>query len=58
MLSLGFGLFMLGRFTGSLLLTWFKPNRLLLIYSISCLALTTLVIGGTGLIGILALGMI
>ena len=58
MLSFGFGLFMLGRFTGSLLLTWFKPNRLLMIFSISCTVLTVLVISGTGLFGIIALILI
>jgi MFS transporter, FHS family, L-fucose permease len=58
MLSFGFGLFMAGRFAGSLLLTWFKPNRLLIVYSIACLVLTIMVISGTGLIGIISLGLI
>jgi len=58
MLSFGFGLFMIGRFTGSLLLTWFKPNRLLMVFSLSCLALTIMVINGTGLFGIIALSLI
>ena len=58
MLSFSFGLFMAGRFTGSMLLTWFKPNRLLLVYSILCLLLTMLVITGTGVVGIISLGLI
>lgn len=58
MLSFGFGLFTAGRFAGSLLLTWFKPNRLLMFFSICNLVLTVLVIGGTGLFGIIALILI
>lgn len=58
MLSFSFGLFMLGRFTGSLLLTWFKPNRLLLVYSMACVVLTILVITGAGIFGIISLSMI
>jgi FHS family L-fucose permease-like MFS transporter len=58
MLSFGFGLFMLGRFMGSLLLTWFKPNRLLMVYSLTCLVLTILVITGAGIYGIISLTLI
>lgn len=58
LLSFSFGLFMAGRFLGSLLLTWFRPNRLLVVYSLSCLVLTMIVINGTGLIGIISLSLI
>jgi FHS family L-fucose permease-like MFS transporter len=58
MLSFSFGLFMAGRFLGSLLLTWIKPSRLLLIYSILCMVLTGLVITGAGMIGIVSLSLI
>jgi MFS transporter, FHS family, L-fucose permease len=58
LLSFSFGLFMLGRFTGSLLLNWFKPNRLLMVYSLACLVLTILVITGAGIFGIISLSLI
>lgn len=58
MLSFSFGLFMIGRFLGSLLLTWIKPASLLLIYSILCILLTGLVITGAGMIGIISLSLI
>ena len=55
MLSFSFGLFMLGRFVGSLLLTWFKPARLLALYALVNTVLTVMVIFGKGLPAILAL---
>jgi FHS family L-fucose permease-like MFS transporter len=58
MLSFSFGLFMAGRFIGSLLLTWIKPDRLLTIYAIACLILTGLVVVGAGIYGIIALCLI
>jgi MFS transporter, FHS family, L-fucose permease len=58
LLSFSFGLFMLGRFTGSLLLTWFRPNRLLVVYSVACVILTILVITGAGIFGIISLSLI
>jgi FHS family L-fucose permease-like MFS transporter len=58
MLSFSFGLFMAGRFLGSLLLTWMKPSRLLLIYSLISMALTGLVITGAGMAGIVSLSLI
>jgi FHS family L-fucose permease-like MFS transporter len=58
MLSFSFGLFMLGRFLGSLFLTWVKPARLLAIYALSCIVLTGLVISGAGIYGIIALSLI
>jgi MFS transporter, FHS family, L-fucose permease len=58
MLSFSFGLFMAGRFLGSLLLTWIKPSRLLMVYSLLCIVLTGLVITGAGMAGIVSLSLI
>jgi FHS family L-fucose permease-like MFS transporter len=58
MLSFSFGLFMAGRFLGSLLLTWIKPARLLLAYALLCMVLTGLVMTGAGMIGIVSLSII
>lgn len=51
----GMGLFTIGRFAGSALLGWFKPNRLLTLFSLSCMVLTLIVIMGFGAISIIAL---
>jgi len=58
MLSFSFGLFMIGRFLGSLVLTWIKPAKLLLVYALLCMILTGLVISGAGMIGIVSLSLI
>ena len=58
MLSFSFGLFMIGRFIGSFLLTWMKPDRLLAAYALLCVILTGVVMTGAGIIGILALSLI
>lgn len=58
-LALGaMGLFMIGRFVGSILMTWFKPNRLLFIYAFCCIILTTIVVTGAGLVAIVSLCLI
>ncbi len=54
----GMGLFTIGRFVGSFLMGWFKPNRLLVVYSAVCIVLTSLVIAGAGAYAILALCLI
>jgi MFS transporter, FHS family, L-fucose permease len=51
----GMGLFMTGRFAGSLFMTWFKPHKLLRIYAILCIVLMIFVISGAGFLAILAL---
>ncbi len=51
----GMGLFVLGRFTGSLILKWVKPNILLTIYSAVSMLMMVLVIMGLGQISIVAL---
>ncbi len=58
MLSFSFGLFMLGRFLGSLFLTWIRPGRLLAVYALVNVLLTALVITGAGIYGILSLSLI
>ena len=58
-LALGaMGLFMIGRFIGSILMTWFKPNKLLFIYALCCVILTAIVVAGAGFIAIVALCLI
>ncbi len=58
MLSFSFGLFMAGRFLGSLFLTWIKPAKLLFVYALLCMILTGLVISGAGMIGIVSLSLV
>ena len=46
LLSLGFIFFMVGRFSGSVMMTWFKPNQMLALYaSINVLAMVFVVLG-------------
>ena len=54
----GMGLFMIGRFIGSILMNWYKPNKLLYIYAACCTVLTGIVVAGDGLVAIVALCMI
>jgi MFS transporter, FHS family, L-fucose permease len=55
LLSLGFIFFMVGRFSGSIMMTWFKPNQMLALYaSINVLAMV-LVIMGLGWLSIIAI---
>ena len=51
----GMGLFVLGRFSGSYMMKWVKPNKLLAIYAGVCVLLMVLVILGLGLVSIIAL---
>jgi MFS transporter, FHS family, L-fucose permease len=46
LLSLGFVFFMVGRFSGSIMMSWFKPNQMLALYaSINILAMIFVVLG-------------
>jgi MFS transporter, FHS family, L-fucose permease len=46
LLSLGFVFFMAGRFSGSIMMTWFKPNQMLALYAgINVLAMVFVVMG-------------
>ena len=46
LLSLGFVFFMAGRFSGSVMMTWFKPNQMLALYAaINVLAMVFVILG-------------
>jgi MFS transporter, FHS family, L-fucose permease len=46
LLSIGFIFFMAGRFSGSVMMTWFKPNQMLALYaSINVLAMVFVILG-------------
>jgi len=46
LLSVGFIFFMVGRFSGSVMMTWFKPNQMLALYaSINVLAMVFVIMG-------------
>ena len=46
LLSLGFIFFMVGRFSGSVMMTWFKPNQMLALYAaINVLAMVFVILG-------------
>lgn len=46
LLSLGFIFFMVGRFSGSVMMTWFKPNQMLALYaSVNVLAMFFVILG-------------
>jgi FHS family L-fucose permease-like MFS transporter len=46
LLSIGFIFFMVGRFSGSVMMTWFKPNQMLALYaSINVLAMVFVILG-------------
>ncbi|MCK5821737.1 MAG: L-fucose:H+ symporter permease [Bacteroidales bacterium] len=51
----GMGLFVLGRFSGSYILKWFQPNKLLATYAAVCILLMAVVIIGFDNISIIAL---
>jgi len=54
----GMGLFTIGRFVGSAMMGYFKPNRLLLFYALACMILTGIVISGAGAVAVIALCLI
>jgi FHS family L-fucose permease-like MFS transporter len=55
LLSLGFAFFMAGRFSGSILMTWFKPNQMLFLYAAINVFAMLLVVLGLGWVSIIAL---
>jgi FHS family L-fucose permease-like MFS transporter len=57
-LSIGFALFMLGRMSGSYLMSFIKPNKLLTLYAVACTLLLPVVGGGYGWFSIIALYLI
>ncbi len=54
----GMGLFTVGRFVGSALMGYYKPNRLLLFYALACMVLTAIVISGAGAVAVISLCLI
>jgi FHS family L-fucose permease-like MFS transporter len=54
-LSIGFLLFMIGRMSGSFLMRYFKPTKLLAIYALLCTLLLPVVSIGAGWISVVAL---
>lgn len=54
-LSIGFALFMIGRMSGSFLMSIFKPTKLLSIYALMCCLLLPIVSIGAGWISLIAL---
>lgn len=57
-LSIGFALFMIGRMSGSYMMTFIKPTRLLTIYSLMCVLLLPVVSMSLGWISIIAIYLI
>ena len=55
LLSLGFVFFMVGRFSGSVMMTWFKPNQMLAIYAAVNVLAMVFVILGLGWISLIAI---
>jgi FHS family L-fucose permease-like MFS transporter len=55
LLSLGFIFFMAGRFSGSILMSWFKPNQMLTLYAAINVLAMLMVVLGLGWISIIAL---
>jgi FHS family L-fucose permease-like MFS transporter len=57
-LSMNLVLFMVGRFSGSFLMTWIKPNRLLAIYSVVSLVLILTGVLGSGMVAVYAVMLV
>jgi len=55
MLSAGFLFFMVGRFSGSLMMSWFKPTRMLALYAAINVVAMLVVVAGLGWISIAAI---
>ncbi len=55
LLSLGFVFFMVGRFSGSFLMTWFKPNQMLALYAVINVFAMVFVVLGLGWLSLIAL---
>lgn len=55
LLSLGFLFFMAGRFSGSILMSWFKPNQMLALYALINVLAMVFVILGLGWLSLIAI---
>jgi FHS family L-fucose permease-like MFS transporter len=54
-LSIGFALFMIGRMSGSFIMGYFEPKKLLALYALMCCLLLPVVSAGAGWISLIAL---
>lgn len=54
-LSIGFALFMIGRMSGSFMMGYFQPKKLLALYALMCCLLLPVVSAGAGWISLIAL---
>lgn len=54
-LSIGFALFMIGRMSGSFMMGYFQPKKLLALYALMCCILLPVVSAGAGWISLIAL---
>jgi MFS transporter, FHS family, L-fucose permease len=57
-LSINLVLFMIGRFSGSFLMTWIKPNKLLAVYSLINLCLVLVGSLGSGMVAVYAIMLV
>jgi MFS transporter, FHS family, L-fucose permease len=57
-LSIGFALFMIGRMSGSYIMSFVRPTQLLAIYSIACIILLPIVSSESGWVSIVALFLV
>jgi MFS transporter, FHS family, L-fucose permease len=57
-LSMNLVLFMIGRFSGSFLMTWIKPNKLLAVYSLINLGLILIGSLGSGMVAVYAIMLV
>jgi MFS transporter, FHS family, L-fucose permease len=55
LLSLGFVFFMVGRFSGSIMMSWFKPNQMLALYASINILSMVFVIMGLGWLSLIAI---
>jgi len=55
LLSLGFVFFMIGRFSGSVIMRWVKPNQMLALYAFVNILAMILVMAGLGWVSIIAI---
>lgn len=57
-LSMNLVLFMTGRFSGSFLMTWVRPNRLLAVYSVISLVLVLTGVLGSGMVAVYSIMLV
>lgn len=55
LLSIGFIFFMVGRFSGSIMMTWFRPNQMLALYAVINIIAMVFVVLGLGWLSLIAI---